>query len=488
MASALIPAEWKKVLKDHKDAPDTAPLTKALEAYAKVEPSIDKEPQDVLDALVKVVEAAKDAKSANAKDKKRKPVVDFLDDVLKDAAKIKTRAEGYLKQKASGDGESDVGYDFTPFLKLMRMAPEDKALPFIFAPGKKVGGLVIARSISGKHKAIARELRNANTGRPVSGTTVIEGVCYGRATASGDDEEGDGEGDEDLKGRLIFKLDSKPKAGLAKGLMMTILKQRGKKYKVQVKGGGVEVDDDNDTEEMEDLGDAVEGEASGTATTETEPKEQTRTQAEEKPEHKAPPTPPKGPDPAQQAAFSEMIKRLSPRIRDALLAAGPDVETIKSLQAQAREFGTKSKFAEAIEALGKIEKLLDKSAEGAETEGAKFLKRVATLDPAVKDVLRQKLPAAKEIGLRFSEARALAQGNDFATANLRLDMIETLLREAGAPVSSGEPTQAKTGASDQVAEFKAKLAEWTPAIKKAIAAKGPNSAEIGKLMAQAIAL
>src|SRR5262245_28347545 len=74
MANALLPADWKKVLKDHKDAPDTAPVTKALDAYARVEPKAKDDPQPVLDALRDVAAAAKAARSANVKDKKRKPV------------------------------------------------------------------------------------------------------------------------------------------------------------------------------------------------------------------------------------------------------------------------------------------------------------------------------------------------------------------------------------------------------------------------------
>src|SRR5262249_16353482 len=41
---------------------------------------------------------------------------------------------------------------------------------------------------------------------------------------------------------------------------------------------------------------------------------------------------------------------------------------------------------------------------------------------------------------------------------------------------------------DPAAEWKAKLAEWTPAIKAALAAKGPNAAAVAKLLAQAMAL
>ncbi len=54
------------------------------------------------------------------------------------------------------------------------------------------------------------------------------------------------------------------------------------------------------------------------------------------------------------------------------------------------------------------------------------------------------------------------------------------------PEPVAKPT-AKT-AEDPAARFKARLAEWTPAIKAAMAAKGPKAADIAKLLGQATAL
>src|SRR5262249_44346849 len=46
----------------------------------------------------------------------------------------------------------------------------------------------------------------------------------------------------------------------------------------------------------------------------------------------------------------------------------------------------------------------------------------------------------------------------------------------------------KKALAGMAAEYKAKLADWSPAIKEAMAAKGPNAAEIAKLLAQSTAL
>ena len=120
-------------------------MTKALDGYAKVEPKAKDDPQPVLDALEKVVSAAKSAKSANAKDKARKPVVDFLNDVLDDAATMKVKAERFLQEKAErereGEDEDEGGDNERPklterLMKVKKMAA-DAAKPFVLAAGQE---------------------------------------------------------------------------------------------------------------------------------------------------------------------------------------------------------------------------------------------------------------------------------------------------------------------------------------------------------------
>src|SRR5262245_44090763 len=241
MPNALSSADWKKVLKDHKDAPDTADVTKALDAYSKAEPKAKDAPQPVLDALEKVVGAAKAAKSANAKDKKRKPVVDFLDDVLKDAATMKVKAERFLQEKNERDREGkdeDEGGDneramLTERLIKVKKLEADAAKPFVLALGGKSHGLVIAKTaaLSGDHKKRARNMREGN-GR------LFEGVVFGE------------------KGKYVFLMGTKPPGGLAKAIKKAALKHTDlPPIRVLVRGpDGFELDDETDADEMADLG------------------------------------------------------------------------------------------------------------------------------------------------------------------------------------------------------------------------------------------
>jgi hypothetical protein len=241
MANALSGAEWKKVLKDHKDAPDTDGVTKALDAYDKVEPKVKDAPQPVLDALEKLVDVAKSAKSANAKDKKRKPVVEFLDDVLKDAATMKVKAERFLQEKTERDREgedTDEGGDderakLTERLFKVKKLDAENAKPFALALGGKSHGLVIAKTgaLTGDHTKRARKMREGK-GRIFTGHVFGEG------------------------GKYVFLLQEKPPGGLAKAIKKTAKKHTElPPIRVIIRGpDGFELDDENDVDEMTDLG------------------------------------------------------------------------------------------------------------------------------------------------------------------------------------------------------------------------------------------
>ncbi len=241
MANGLQPVEWKKILKDNKDAAETAPLTKALDAYAKAEPKAKDDPQPLLDALEKVVDAAKSARSANAKDKKRKPVVDFLDDVLKDAATMKVKAERFLQEKNERDREEEneaEGGDnerakLTERLMKVKKLEVDAAKPFVLALGKKSHGLVIAKTdaLSSDHKKRARAMREG------SGKVFI-GLVYGEG------------------GKYVFQMEEIPPKGLAKAIKKTAaLHTDLKSIRVILRGpGGFELDDETDAEDLADLG------------------------------------------------------------------------------------------------------------------------------------------------------------------------------------------------------------------------------------------
>src|SRR5262249_62215943 len=80
---------------------------------------------------------------------------------------------------------------------------------------------------------------------------------------------------------------------------------------------------------------------------------------------------------------------------------------------------------------------------------------------------------------RFSDGQLSARKRDFAQGTALRDVVQEQIRRAlgGAPAGG-----------DLAAQWKAKLAEYTPAIKAALAAKGPDAPAIAKLLAQATAL
>src|SRR5262249_39135149 len=95
--------------------------------------------------------------------------------------------------------------------------------------------------------------------------------------------------------------------------------------------------------------------------------------------------------------------------------------------------------------------------------------------------LAAKGPNAADIGKLMAQATALSKpGGDMAQALAKLTEAHQLATAGGAP-GGGD-------GADPAAEGKKNLAAWGPAIKAALRAKGPNAADIGKLMAQATAL
>ncbi len=361
MANTLSPAEWKKILKDHKDAPDTADVTKALDAYAKVEPKAKDAPQPVLDALSEVVDAAKSAKSANARDKKRKPVVDFLDDVLKDASTMKVKVERLLQEKnerdREGEDEDEGGADevakLTERLIKVKKLDAEAAKPFVLALGGKSHGLVIGKTnaLSGDHKKRACAMREGN-GR------IFIGRVFGE------------------NGKYVFAMAVKPPGGLAKAVKKTALKHtKLPPIRVIVRGpDGVDLDDETDVEELADLGsDTEESEE-----TETETVAESSKPEESPGSESAIPTAPEPPSSEEKERFSAKVKELTPRIRQALTAGGPFVDQIAERRDAILQLGGSGQFGDALAELAKLEELLDKAAAPGEDQGpgASTLRRI----------------------------------------------------------------------------------------------------------------
>ena len=109
-----------------------------------------------------------------------------------------------------------------------------------------------------------------------------------------------------------------------------------------------------------------------------------------------------------------------------------------------------------------------------------FKAKLAEWTPAIKAALAAQGPKAADVGKLLAQATALSKpGGDMPQALEKLSECHKLATAAAPP---------KAGGDDPAVEFKAKLAEWTPAIKAALAAQGPKAADVGKLLAQATAL
>jgi hypothetical protein len=81
-----------------------------------------------------------------------------------------------------------------------------------------------------------------------------------------------------------------------------------------------------------------------------------------------------------------------------------------------------------------------------------------------------------------------AQDTSALAAALEKPDTEADVAEEPMPEDMAPGRTATPAATDPAVEYRAKLAEWTPAIKAALAAKGPSAADIAKLLAQATAL
>jgi hypothetical protein len=122
---------------------------------------------------------------------------------------------------------------------------------------------------------------------------------------------------------------------------------------------------------------------------------------------------------------------------------------------------------------------------------ARWEKALAAVEPAYLQGLRDHPEKASALRAVMGFAQGKAEKEDFPGAIAALRKLAEQLGKT--PAESGgktppRPEPAKPAGGDLAAQFKTNLAEWTPAIKAALAAKGPSAAAIGKLLAQASAL
>jgi hypothetical protein len=128
------------------------------------------------------------------------------------------------------------------------------------------------------------------------------------------------------------------------------------------------------------------------------------------------------------------------------------------------------------------DQLPDESPAAPEAKGgaAAWQARLDAVTARVKAAAAAKHPRARDMALGISQAGAFFRGGKPADADARLKEVEALLAVAAPP--------APPPSADPAAEWRARLTAATPAIKAALAAKGPAAADVAKLFAQANAL
>jgi hypothetical protein len=122
---------------------------------------------------------------------------------------------------------------------------------------------------------------------------------------------------------------------------------------------------------------------------------------------------------------------------------------------------------------------------------AAWEKALAGVEPAYLQALRDQPDKASGLRAVMGFAQGKAAKEDFPGAIAALRKLAEQLGKAptgnGAKTTPG-PEPVSPAGGDLAAQWKKNLAEWTPAIKAALAAKGPNAAAIAKLFTQAAAL
>ena len=182
----------------------------------------------------------------------------------------------------------------------------------------------------------------------------------------------------------------------------------------------------------------------------------------------------KEPPPSLSALTKKIIKRDAGLTFDVEYRFAAD---LAADEAQSESIDGDTAEAELTARLPEVQKQVDQKKM---TKPPSGMQRLNGLMPAIKAALAAGGPNVARIQTLVAGATGLLKKNDAPQADKLLDELEPLLKSgAGATI---------TPAVDLGADFNKKLAAWTPDIKAAMTAKGPNAAAIAKLVAQATGL
>ena len=172
-------------------------------------------------------------------------------------------------------------------------------------------------------------------------------------------------------------------------------------------------------------------------------------------------------DPA--AEWKEKLAAWGPAIKATIAAKGPNAADMAKLLAQSTSLSKPGgDMPLALAKLAECYALADPT--------DLWKEKLAASGPAINAAIAAKGPNAADI------AKLLAQATSLSKPGGDMPLALEKLAECHALATAVPP------ATDPATEWKEKLAAWGPAIKAAIAAKGPTSADMIKLLAQATSL
>jgi len=393
--------EWKKFSKGKGKGYKDGAFVKALAAL-----ELGKTPEAKLAALDAIEKEGDALRKANKADK---DLGGYLDDAEKAAGKERklqeAEAKKAAKQSASEEDEDDSPAALTakmiPLLRQVRKGDVMKVM--VAVTGKEVAVLVSKKPIGPPKRKLLTDYLGLS-----GGVKFAVGECIWEENAH------------------TFVLSTQA-AGLAKKIKAALYKQVEQRFKVRVRGEDPN-DIDDDGEPPEDEG--AEGE-SAQAEGKAEVKPDTP------PESTIPPAPPlpTGEPTAQQqtapvsdeaAAFNTRLAALMPKVKEAIIAAGPSATDIKLKVSEAGVFARKKEFGQANALLDQAEELLAGGGKTVDPATA-FNARLAALMPQVKDAITLLGPNANDVKLRVSQAGVAARNKEFEPANRLLDDVEGAL-------------------------------------------------------------
>jgi hypothetical protein len=224
MADHLSTKDWRSVLdtKEHKSVKKTG-VSETLDDYASAKKKDDL--GKMVSALQRIIEKAEEVKT---KQKDYPKLVDFLTSTIRAAKTEQQKLAPRLSDLAESDDEDNEENTLGKALTKVRQLGPDNAWNFVLVPGKPSSGFVVKKKTPRK-----ADIEKAFEQKGKRGPFFM-GRIYGEA------------------GKFVLETEAAPIPGMAKAAKNGALLHAEMNIKILVRGGGVELDSDNDIEPIEE--------------------------------------------------------------------------------------------------------------------------------------------------------------------------------------------------------------------------------------------